>query len=55
MQAMSEFDQHFTARMTGAGKQVDAIASRQIDGAMMADLAHVYQVVGRITGVQLSR
>lgn len=55
MQAMSEFDQHFTSRMTDAAKQVDAIATRQIDGAMMADLAHVYATVARVSGLSLPR
>jgi len=55
MQAMTEFDQHLTTRMTDAAKQVDAIAARQIDGAMMGDLAAIYASVASIAGVSLPR
>lgn len=53
MQAMTEFDQHFTARMTDAQKQIDAIAARQIDGSMMGDLAAIYSNVASIAGIAL--
>jgi hypothetical protein len=52
MMAMSEFGEHYTARMTDAQRQIDAIASRSIDnaGVMLA-----YSSVASVAGLQLPR
>ena len=52
MMAMSEFGEHYSARMTDAQRQIDAIASRSIDnaGVMLA-----YQSVASIAGLAMPR
>ena len=53
MQAASEFAEHFTARITEAQKQIDAIASRQIDA--IGDTAAVYATIAKVTGLSEAR
>jgi len=53
MQAASEFSEHFTSRMTDAQKQVDAIASRQIDA--IGDTAAVYATIASVCGLAEAR
>ncbi|MDX2014164.1 MAG: DUF932 domain-containing protein [Myxococcaceae bacterium] len=50
MQAASEFAEHFTARMTDAQRQVDAIAARSLDN--VGELAHVYATIGNVVGLR---
>jgi phage/plasmid-like protein (TIGR03299 family) len=52
MQAMSEFSEHFTARMTDAQRQIDSIAARSID---QAGTLAAYQAVASVAGLSLPR
>lgn len=53
MQAASEFAEHLSARkLSDAQRQIDAIASRQIDA--IGDISAVYATIGKVAGLDLA-